>query len=300
MNIEERIAAYHDGELTPDERFDLESELSSNPELKAEYDLQNEIIEGIKSARKAELKTMMNNVPIGGITSTGTGKVIQYTSAAVITAIIGFGLYYFWPDKQIEQLNRPTTEEVDNTAENRVAGEQSQDIASTEIPDTDLNNVSESESISSSPSNKKSEINSELSKKVEQIPETTTEVNTESAKPSIIDGFDQEETSEPDIPENSLLDKSDNGGEAILSEVISDVRKYNFHYKFLNGRLILYGEFQVTYEILDFMQGDERNVYLYYKGKYYPLILNQSEISPLKDISDSSIIKGLENRRKSR
>lgn len=295
MSIEERIAAYFDGELTPDQRTALETELSSNPELKKEFDFQSDIIDGIREARKVELKTMLNNVPVGAAGTGGSDKLIQYGSIVAISVIIGFGIYFFWPKDQIESMKdeTPMTEELAKEAitkneETPLKEDQTAEILTEES--TDVEPV-EIESAEQSPVMEEST--------EEPVSEDSKDINTESARPTIPENLDVEDTSNPDAPENNLTGKTDYGAEPIIAEINTDSRKYNFHYKFATGKLVLYGEFNETYEILDFMQNDEREVYLYYSGEFYPLNLNQVEIAPLKNITDQSVVTDLETRRKS-
>ncbi len=295
MSIEDRIAAYFDGELTPDQRTALETELSSNPELKKEFDFQSDIIDGIREARKVELKTMLNNVPVGAAGTGGSDKLIQYGSIVAISVIIGFGIYFFWPKDQIESMKdeTPMTEELVEEAIAEDKGTAIREDLTEESPTEESTDVEpvEIESAEQSPVMEEST--------EEPGSEDTKDINTESARPTIPENLNVEDTSDPDAPENNLTGKTDYGAEPIIAEINADSRKYNFHYKFASGKLVLYGEFNETYEILDFMQNDEREVYLYYSGEFYPLNLNQVEIAPLKNITDQSVVTDLETRRKS-
>ena len=74
----EKVEAYFENRLGVDEKKGFLKEVESNPELKSEFEFQRQVIEGIKEVRKAELKTMLDNVPIASVgTSTSVlSKII--------------------------------------------------------------------------------------------------------------------------------------------------------------------------------------------------------------------------------
>jgi hypothetical protein len=63
----EKVEAYFENRLGENEKQDFLKEVESNPELKSEFEFQRQVIEGIKEVRKAELKTMLDNVPIASV-----------------------------------------------------------------------------------------------------------------------------------------------------------------------------------------------------------------------------------------
>ena len=73
------IEDYLTNRLDENARATFETQMNADPELRAEVGLQKGIIEGVKSARAAELKAMLNNVPVGGATTALTGKIVIAT-----------------------------------------------------------------------------------------------------------------------------------------------------------------------------------------------------------------------------
>ena len=69
----EKVEAYFNNELNDSEKNDFLNEVESNAELKSEYNFQNEVINGIKEARKAELKAMLDKVPITTVSTATSG-----------------------------------------------------------------------------------------------------------------------------------------------------------------------------------------------------------------------------------
>lgn len=64
MSNSELIDDYLTNRLSEQDRKSFEQQMDSNPALKADVELQKEIINGLKAARAAELKAMLNKVPI--------------------------------------------------------------------------------------------------------------------------------------------------------------------------------------------------------------------------------------------
>ena len=59
----ELIDEYLTNRLTESEKVAFEQQVASDPSLKADVELQINILEGIKSLRASELIAMLNNVP---------------------------------------------------------------------------------------------------------------------------------------------------------------------------------------------------------------------------------------------
>src|SRR6478609_10563736 len=98
MNNIELIDDYLTNRLTEKEKGAFEQQLASDPSLKADVELQKNIVEGIKGARAAELKSMLNNVPIASPVS------VSFSALKIAAGIVGAGLligsiyYYMQPD----------------------------------------------------------------------------------------------------------------------------------------------------------------------------------------------------------
>ena len=76
-----------------------------------------------------------------------------------------------------------------------------------------------------------------------------------------------------------------------------DDKKHGFHYQFSQGKLLLYGPFDKNlYEILE-VHGDNRSLFLFFRENYYLLNEKESQITPLKAISDGELIKRLREYR---
>ena len=95
INFFRLIDAYFDGTIKPTERIMLENKIQTDPLLKAEFDLQQNIVNGLGAARKAELKQRLSAIDVGapvGIASTAAVKWI--TGSLIAVSLIGGLLYW--------------------------------------------------------------------------------------------------------------------------------------------------------------------------------------------------------------
>lgn len=75
-------------------------------------------------------------------------------------------------------------------------------------------------------------------------------------------------------------------------------KKYDFHYQFASGKLVLYGDFDDSlFEVLELNVQDESTLYLFYKSNYYYLNDRSGEISELEAVKDEPLKEKLENLR---
>lgn len=251
----------------------FEQQMQGDPQLQAEVNIQRAIIEGVKSARAAELKAMLNNVPISGATSSAlTGKI---AIATISTAIIGTALYFGLRTNPAEQppVEQPAIEES---------------ISQQNI---------EPEAIETVP-----EVTEEVAKEETNKPKK--KATPKSSSPKVvspnIDVVDLTKDME-DSKEETSVPKLSEKPEVITSnlEVETDNtnKSYSFHYQFKDGKLLLYGPFDASlYEIIE-INGGSHHVFLYYKNSYYHLDELEQQVTPLIMIRDFELLAKLEQFR---
>ena len=106
--------------LNESDRTAFEHKIESDPELKQELKVQRDLMNGIRKARVAELKSMLNNVPVPPI-SNPTSLLIKAGSWTVITGLVITGVYfYFSPGKTSDPV--VTTETVTQPVEKVTPG----------------------------------------------------------------------------------------------------------------------------------------------------------------------------------
>lgn len=283
MSNFELIDDYLTNRLSGEAKIDFEKQVEADPSLKTDLQLQKVILESVKKARAAELKTMLQNVPIGG--STG---IAQFSVMKMAAGIIGAGLllaalgYYF-----------------SNTGDNGPKMSTSLEDSIKKVNPNDFEPLEEPLATTA-----KEEKKNERQPKVENKPDPKTTENpvktTASATKPKMDLVDPskdmlEGDSRPLISQQTP--KKPVSTSHIKVDVLTDDKKYSFHYQFSEGKLLLYGAFDTSlYEILE-INGEMHRVFMFYKDHYYLLDENQTKAAPLQPIMDPELISKLKEFR---
>ncbi|MDH5399335.1 MAG: hypothetical protein OEX02_14385 [Cyclobacteriaceae bacterium] len=285
MDITEKIEAYLNDGLSQVDKIRFEQQMESDPSLKNEVDLQSEIINGIKEIRKAELKSMLNNIPTPGLNWMG-GTNIQIISTVAVAVAAGLGAYFYWPSDNAEELSQTNgiTQKEITTPEI---------IEHQVLSQTDLEGIATDKPAENQSKEQFTPAKNSQRETVTESTEAIKEISTGEAKPNIPDSFDVLPDNSINNPDNTLLDKTDYEDESVAVTIDNSLNKFKFHYQFKGTNLVLYGEFNETYEILDFRKNDKRALYLYYKNKYYSLNLDQTKITELSVVKDRGLTEDL-------
>lgn len=266
-------------------RSAFEQKLNTDPNLKNEYELQHQFIDGIKKARIAQLKSMMNHVPVPSVQPNATalaGKVALWS--LVVIGIVGAGLYYFFNQKQ-ENIKTPETK-IEDTLE------QSQPVTQPEPVKPQEN----APVVSGAPSS--SEQKPVESPKAIKKQKATESLNTKDPQIDVFDPSEETHETQPPKQGNEAIIPRLNNIPSFEVSVDSENKKYNFHYQFKEGKLLLYGPFEKNlYEIMEFFSEDKRTIFLFYKDDYYLLKDGNEKLTPLHAIEDASLIKKLREYR---
>ena len=283
---------YAGNRLNPQDRAAFEQQLESDAELKNELSFQRGVIEGLKTARKAELKTMLNNVPITSIPSEGMSVAAKIGLWVVVAGLATTGLYFY--------LNQD-----DDNAEVQPA-------ITNEIKEESSENTAVDDSMAASEANKpeqqEEQAPAQAQPKAAQkqtakpaTPKASTPAATEeqaAVEPSTLDVFDPSqdaESTEEVTPEEIGPKLSTKSSIAVVTEVD---KRYNFHYQFRDNKLFLYGSFEKNfYEIMEFFSNNKRTMFLYYKDNYYLLSDADEKVKPLSAINDAALLKKLREYR---
>lgn len=279
----ELLDDYISNRLTGADRAYIEKKLEQDPDLRSEYSLQQQIAEGLRKARTAQLKAMLNSVPVppaGG--ASDVTRVVIVSVIALCTLLVAF---YLWPAETTPvPKNNPVTHE-ESPAQADVPAEKPRETPAASATDTP---AEESKPATATTSGAVSE---------------TDQAKTSDQNTSRIDPFDpssEQESADPIIPETSVPSV----GEASMktSEIIVETdntnKKYSFHYQMKDGKLILYGSFEKNvYEILEFIAGEKRTVFLFYRDNYYLLDSDTDKITPLVPVQDAELLSKLKRHR---
>jgi hypothetical protein len=278
MNNFELIDDYLTNKLSDSQRQSFEQQVSADPSLKADVEFQRQVIESVKNARAAELKSMLNNVPIS--------PAREFTTLKVAAGIVGGALLiasiYVFNKKEI---NQPIiTEPEDSIAV----------VSENEVPPT--------ENTTDNTTNEVTTANADQEESKTETKATTSIVKKDVVKPAIevIDPSTElvESTSSPVNHGATVPTAPPVEAKALEVAVDSTNKKYKFHYQFAAGKVLLYGSFDSSlYEIIE-LNGGKRAVYLYHQNKYYALNEQSTEITPLQALTDKAAIVKLEAYRK--
>lgn len=284
----ELIDDYLTNRLSEQDRKSFEQQMDSDPALKADVELQKEIIQGLKAARVAELKAMLNKVPIS---ATGTYLSSLRIAAGVIgTVVLATGLYmYFNSNDHLTPINEsnPPTDTITR-----------QEQTSPELK-ADKDTFPLINELNTSPKAAGSEDNTNQSEKQGTDP---VDLNTKQESKPAIELIDPTEELNDNTPGTNPVKSGANNATISVAkisvDIISSERKYKSHYQFINGKLVLYGNFDNGfYEIIEVNAQRSRSLFLYYKTSYFLLDESQHEITALKEISDPVLIEKLKSFR---
>lgn len=285
----ELLDDYLSNRLEGQEKKEFEKKLESDSALKGEYNLQQQLIEGIRSARIAELKTMMNQTVIPG--SSTTSLVAKISLWAILTAVVGAGVYFLSTNSDKKDVSKEVTV---NTSKETPALKQPEEKESTRAistpqpqDKTEKEDV-QTEKITSDPVTKNTE-----SKQKQQASTPAKQPNLDPYDPTkeMDNTTDKPEAFEEATPDHIATS-------SIKVEIESNNKKLDFHYQFKEGKLFLYGSFEKDlYEILEFFNNNKRTVFLYYNSNFYLLDETQVKPAPLKAITDQALIQKLREYR---
>lgn len=294
FNYSDQIDAYFNQAMNEGDMRLFEQQLATDPLLKAEFDLQHDIVHSLKETRRVELKGRLNNLPTPGAGIISTP--LQYALGTLLVAGITFSGYLFWEDSPTQDhlvdltnakevvLNQETLPEQPRVRINLdeiSTTEEETAVTLAEAPrdekkDTDL-------AVNATPTAKETKV---------------TEADPAIVMPDLVEDTDvMEEPLEPsniELPNSGLITMKDEMASKVEIEHIS-ADKEAFHYRFFNSKLYLYGSFgDMPYEILEINSKGGKTYYLFHNNSYFRLNANQVDITPLQAISNKRIIHELD------
>lgn len=280
------VSKYLEGGMSGSEQFIFEDQLTSDPLLKAEFEHQNEIVNGLKEFRKTQLKTKLNNITVGpGIIGVLSQSASMKTLSYVVTSIlVGAGSYYYF--------NSSSKSEVVSLSavESRLDFLLPESKFSSEAVDlsyrykkklTSAEWVSEEEVEKSNQKPEPGEVNS--------IAFSVPEVNDELSNDLVPE---PEQILEKAVARSKSFVDAGEFSKVDIENVVNN--RYKFHYRLDNNRLYLYGKFEASpYEIIEINSFQSKKLFFYYNGSYFKLNQNVNDISPLLKIENPDIISEL-------
>ena len=288
----EILDEYAGNRLNPEDRAAFEKQLESDAELKNELSLQREIIEGVRTARRAELKKMLNDVPLSSIPREGMSTALKIGLWVVVAGVITSSLYFYFNREDNTIAQPPQANEI------REESTESPVVVQPDVSSGAAQNEQpvEEQPVQAQPKASEKQAEKTTSPKA-STPQTTTE-DQKAVEPSSLDVFDPSQDAE-----TTEVPKADEIGPKVSTKssiaVVTEVdKRYNFHYQFRDNKLFLYGSFEKNfYEIMEFFSNNKRTMFLYYKDNYYLLNDADEKVKPLAPINDAALLKKLRDYR---
>lgn len=276
----ELLDEYLSNRLKGNEKVDFELRLRQDPDLQNELKFQQQIAEGIRKARVAELKGMLNRIPVpaSGVHT----NLIRWTSLGMV-AVIGVGLYFYLKSPVEPKVIQQETEQT-ATAPAEI------------VPVIPVDSVAAEPGLQAEKESKST------------LPATKSVPEKQAPKPGAkdprkVEVFDP--TSEPETEENTGAPAISAPATEVVSTPSRSVvidntnRKYRFHYLLEGDDLTLYGDFEDNlYTIMEFKSDDKQTViFMFYKNNYYLLNQNPGTVNRLVPVNDPVLLKRLREQR---
>ena len=282
-NYSNLVERYLDGEMSKQEMADFEQMRSQDPLLNSEFHSQQEIINGVKAFRKAELKTRLGNVDVTpGLFQAAAGNTaVQATSVVLLTGAVFVGSY-IWvesPD-EIETIDFSLTSKSTELETSPFNLNIAEELPLVEMPNFDTSNKTEEIATVDS--------EEEVVEVVEATPLQPSVV-----APKLADsGIDEDIL--PSVEEEiTIKDSNTEKVSEVEIENITSTRK-KFQYKFYNNKLFLYGDFNgIPYEILEINNRGGKKLFLFHDQSFYRISNNVTKSTPLRKVTNAGLIEEL-------
>lgn len=263
------------------DRTTFEQRLEADPDLQHEYALQKQLIQGIREARIAELKAMLNNVPVSPANS-GNATASKIAIGAVATVAIAVAAYWFLREDATPQPVEARTEQP----------------APVEEPVVPQTTTEEPEQPHREPPR--------VAQQPVETDKNQTSAGTEHSKPSLarrpspLSAPTDRAPDAPDATPDTGNDLAIPNSTSISVKTDRGTSRYTFHYQFREGKLFLFGPFdEAPYKVVELSADGRRTAFLFYQDSYYELTPTGEEIKPLTPVTDEGQIRKLDEVRTS-
>jgi hypothetical protein len=290
LTNEHLVDRYLDNEMSEIQRLQFEDQLVHNAELRSEYNVQKDLISGVKESRRLELKARLDSIPI----NTPTYQTIGFKSVVVasISAGIGLGAYHL-----IDQRDEILLSEIDITQQKELVAEQEviPQIPEAITPIYDSENKSGANAADLASQEESAQLDAKNS--TPEVKEEARVIQPNVIEPDVVEGFDEGEFSSEEITvENQInsLEKVRENVESTVEIATVNDKKNKFHYKFFDNKLYLLGNFdEMPYEIIELNAKSGKSYFLFYSDNFYKLETDQLKPAPLERIENDSLVNEL-------
>ncbi len=256
----ELLDDYLSNRLEGTDKQAFEQKLEADPNLRQEFEFQQNLVEGVRNKRAAELKAMLNNIPVASVQVSQSAVLTKVVLVLLTVGVVGTGLYFYLVDEPVEEV--PLSEQTQPEQNDQPLTETPQQV------ERDSKSEPEPERI--------------VSESTTQAPKTPATVREK------LDATAQRERDLVKVVSKTFVTSSTE----VLTTAGNDA--FNFHYAFKNKKLVLYGTFEPNqYQILEFITADEHIYFLNYKSSYYLLDALSNTPTPLVPVKDGQLLKRL-------
>ena len=308
--IQQQIEAYLNQDMTDLDRSRFEKLIHDDPELHEEVKMQESLVQAIRNERILMIKAGLNQTNVS-LWSTG---LLEVAKIAAVT--VGLGLAaaggYFWYSNAVDHT--PARKEVAVQTTSAVRPQNDiQDAPSEVAPpqtfqaDPANGNVPVVPSDASAPPKTIGKNNVRTNQTVKSSGKVANGIGNDQQVLSETEALDPgmkqfvpSTAKDIAIPTDGISNKT--SLESVNPEVvIKRDNKDKFHYQFSDSKLILYADFSdKLYEVLELNQNNEKQLFFAYDGRFFSLDAKQTEISPLKQVTDRNLIQILTDYQKRR
>lgn len=275
------IESYFEGSISPTDKSMLEARIKSDPLVKAEFNLQQNIINGISQVRKQELKTRLASISLPTHTGILTGSGAKWLAGTVAGVTI-FGSILYWSlisfNESIKPIDLQFNQEISFNKESLAVLPKPITLA-----DHGANKqVAKTTTIAEPATIAKREI---LEK--EEIAGKTATVEPQSLMSYEDDKVFANRTEDnlENIASRDVAHNRADKTEIVFLDAIEDLGSY--HYRYYNSKLYLYGNFkEIPYQIIEINDRGKKQLFLSHNEEVFIIKDNTIDITELKKLED--------------
>lgn len=279
------IEAYFEGSISPSEKAMLDAKINSDPLVKAEFDLQQNIVKGISNARKQELKSRLAAINLPTNTGILTGSGVKWLAATVAGVTI-FGSVLYWSLISLENDIRPI--EIKESQEIAFNTPTLVDFPELTIKENDKKEEKETSYIISEPPNTKDENDTQVEN---QDNDATAKVQPQALISYEDDKLFTNQNEEDELENIESREIAHNRADKTEIEFLEALKNGDsFHYRYFNSKLYLYGNFKkMPYQIIELNDKGKKQLFLSHNDEVYAIKDNTTEVTELRKIQDDML-----------
>lgn len=270
------IEAFFEGNISPADKAMLEAKIKSDPLVRAEFDLQNNIVKGISNARKLELKSRLASIDLPTHTGILTGSGVKWL-AGTVAGVTLFGSVLYWSLISFDNSIKP----IDIRMNQELAFNQTSLIDFPQLPKEEIKIEEEKSNEKTLPKARISQENNEVAK------EATAKV-----QPQSLISYEDDKLftnqNEEELENIASREIAHNRVDKTEIEFFDALKEENsFHYRYYNSKLYLYGDFKkMPYQIIELNDKGKKQLFLSHDENVYIIKDNTTEITELRKLQD--------------